>query len=110
MILSNCLPLQEILLQNLGKAKPLRTCIVTISLSHLTYPHLFNGSLLDRSHHDVRDCHGNVSQSDTTASRSVVGGVFEFIVVILLVLLIISLLAVVYLSQPRWKRNAITVR
>ena len=53
MMLSNCLPLQEILLQNLGKAKPLRTCIVTISLSHLTYPHLFNGSLLDRSHHDV---------------------------------------------------------
>ena len=60
-----------------------------------------------------------VSQSDTTASRSetditvtgtVVGGVLGFIVVILLVLLIISVIAVFYLSRPRWKRNATSTR
>ena len=60
-----------------------------------------------------------VSQSDTTASRSetditvtgtVVGGVLGFIFVILLILLIISVIAVFYLSRPRWKRNATPTR
>ena len=54
-----------------------------------------------------------VSQSDTTASRSdsdVVGGILGTLIVILVILLIISGLAVVYLTQPRSKRNEITAR
>ena len=44
------------------------------------------------------------------SETNVVGGVLGFIIAILFILLIISVLAVVYLSQPRWKRNEITAR
>ena len=44
------------------------------------------------------------------SETNVVGGVLGFIIVILFILLIISVLALVYLSQPRWKRNEITAR
>ena len=44
------------------------------------------------------------------SETNVVGGVLGFIIVILFILLIISVLAVVYLSQPRWKRNKIAAR
>ena len=44
------------------------------------------------------------------SETNVVGGVLGFIIVILFILLIISVLALVYLIQPRWKRNEITAR
>ena len=44
------------------------------------------------------------------SETNVVGGVLGFIIVILFILLIISVLALVYLSQPRWKKNEITTR
>ena len=44
------------------------------------------------------------------SETNVVGGVLGFIIVILFILLIISVLALVYLTQPRWKRSEITAR
>ena len=44
------------------------------------------------------------------SETNIVGGVLGFIVVILFILLIISGLAVVYLAQPKWKRNATPTR